>query len=130
MGDPRAAVAVRGTTGLLLDYGGGRYRVDAVLGPWTWEADGTGFASASAFLAAVDDVTIVDDATWRASLPADTDTTGAAGTSGTSPAAESPASAVVPAESGPSGSPAPTAPSVAKTEASTPDAKSKTDPPG
>ena len=72
MDDQRSAVSVLGTTGLLLDYGGGRYRVDALLGPWTWEADGTGFASATAFLAAVNRVAVVDDSTWRASLPATT----------------------------------------------------------
>ena len=77
MDDHRTAVSVLGTTGLLLDYGGGRYRVDALLGPWTWEADGTGFASRQSFLAAVNRVAVVDDSTWRASLPATTVPTGA-----------------------------------------------------
>lgn len=66
----RELVDVRGGTGRLLDYGGGRYRVNLVERGRTWEADGGPYPSLDAFLEVVDQIQHVDEATWKASLPA------------------------------------------------------------
>jgi hypothetical protein len=63
-------VAVRGTTGSLLDYGGGRYRADWNEAGHVLEADGGPFTSADEFIATVDAAQQATDAAWRQSLPA------------------------------------------------------------
>ena len=54
----------------LLDYGdGGRYRADLKRGFWVWELDGEPFDSPDDFLALVSALRVVDEETWRATLP-------------------------------------------------------------
>ena len=86
MDDTRRAVTVGGRPGVLLDYGDGRYRVDLFDGVRTWEADGSPFPSAEAFLAAVGQIRAVDDATWQASV-ADATSSGKAGSAAATPSA-------------------------------------------
>ena len=64
-------VAVRGTTGEIMSYGtGGRFRADWDEGGRSWEADGSGYADAQAFLDVLAAVHHTDHADWLASLPA------------------------------------------------------------
>ncbi len=70
-GEATRAVSVRGTTGWLLEYGGGRYRVDWNEAGHVLEADGGPFDTADAFIATVDAVQRPTEAEWRQSLPAD-----------------------------------------------------------
>jgi len=70
-GEVTKSVAVRGTTGSLLDYGSGRYRIDWNEDGRVLEADGGPFATADAFIATVDEVQQAADAVWRQSLPKD-----------------------------------------------------------
>jgi hypothetical protein len=63
-------VAIRATTGRLLSYGSdGRFRADWDEGGRTWEADGSGFPSAQAFIETVASLHHTDQATWLAALP-------------------------------------------------------------
>jgi hypothetical protein len=54
----------------LLDYGdSGRYRADVKRGFWTWEFDGEPFATPDDFLDLVSAVRVIDEETWRATVP-------------------------------------------------------------
>jgi hypothetical protein len=67
-GEQRSTVSVLGREASLLEYGGGRFRVDVLIGDYVWEFDGEPFGSLDEFLAAVEGVRVVDQATWDASL--------------------------------------------------------------
>jgi len=63
-------VAIRATTGKLLSYGSdGRFRADWDEGGRTWEADGSGFPSAQAFIDTLTGLHHTDQAAWLATLP-------------------------------------------------------------
>jgi hypothetical protein len=62
-------VPLRGTTGITTDEGAPRYRVDWDEQGRTWEADGAPFADVAEFLATLEDLRVVDQATWKAFLP-------------------------------------------------------------
>ena len=53
----------------VLAEGDGRYRADVTRGFWTWELDGAPFDSARGLLDVLGALQVVDEATWRASLP-------------------------------------------------------------
>lgn len=67
-GDERSDVRALGRDASLLAYGNGRFRVDVLIGTHTWEFDGQPFADVDEFLAAVDSVKVVDQATWDRSI--------------------------------------------------------------
>ena len=73
-GETRETIELDGHTASLLDYATegapGTYRVDFVDGFWVWELNGDGFADRNAFLDLISHVAVVDEATWRATLPA------------------------------------------------------------
>jgi len=63
-------MAIRSTTGKLLTYGtDGRFRADWIEGGRTWEADGSGFASAHDFVDTLAGLHHTDRAAWQAALP-------------------------------------------------------------
>jgi hypothetical protein len=70
--DGGQSVPLRGTTAQLITEGGGRYRADWHEADRDWEADGSGYANAQAFLEVVASIHGADQATWMASLPAGT----------------------------------------------------------
>jgi len=63
-------VDLRGTTGVTTDEGAPRYRVDWNEQGRTWEADGAPFTSTDDFLSVLEGLTVIDEPTWKASLPA------------------------------------------------------------
>ena len=62
-------VALRGTTGITTDEGAPRYRVDWDEQGQTWEADGQPFASVDEFLAVLEGIRVIEQATWKARPP-------------------------------------------------------------
>jgi hypothetical protein len=62
-------VTVRRATGVTTDEGAPRYRVDWDEQGQTWEADGEPFADVNEFLSALEQLRVIDEATWKASLP-------------------------------------------------------------
>jgi hypothetical protein len=91
-GDQRSSVEALGRPASLLDYGNGRYRVDVLIGDRTWEFDGEPFTSVDEFLAAVDAIQEVDEATWQRSLAdATVHPIDASGTAPAGPATSAPA---------------------------------------
>jgi hypothetical protein len=73
-GETRETVEFNGRSASLLDYGTegmpGNYRLDFVDGSWIWELNGDGFADRDAFLELASHVGVVDEASWKATLPA------------------------------------------------------------
>lgn len=73
-GETREIVEFNGRSASLLDYAAegmpGNYRLDFVDGAWIWELNGDGFADRDAFLELASHVGVVDEATWKATLPA------------------------------------------------------------
>jgi len=62
-------VTVRGAHGVTTDEGAPRYRVDWNEQGHTWEADGEPYTDVNEFLALLDHVRILDQASWEATLP-------------------------------------------------------------
>jgi hypothetical protein len=75
-GETRETIEFNGRTASLLDYATegspGTYRLDFVDGFWVWELNGDGFADRDSFLDLASKVAVVDEATWKATLPPDT----------------------------------------------------------
>ena len=71
-GERRDTVAIGGESWSVTEFADGddaQYRADVLRDFWTWEFDGSGFASQAAFVATVAGAQVVDLATWEASLP-------------------------------------------------------------
>jgi hypothetical protein len=72
-GEQRETIDFNGRPASLLDYGAptapGTYRLDLVDGMWIWEFNGDAFADRAAFLDLAAHVAVVDEATWKATLP-------------------------------------------------------------
>lgn len=66
---PTTTVTVRDHPAFVVISEGSRQRVVWQDGFWVWEADGIDLGSLDAFLAVLDGLTVVDEATWNASLP-------------------------------------------------------------
>ncbi|MEY2424416.1 MAG: hypothetical protein QOI95_4483 [Acidimicrobiaceae bacterium] len=62
-------VTLRGTTGVTTDEGAPRYRVDWDEQGQTWEADGEPFVDVNEFVSVLEQLRVIDEATWKAGLP-------------------------------------------------------------
>jgi hypothetical protein len=62
-------VQLRSTSGVTTDEGAPRYRVDWDEQGQTWEADGEPFADINEFLSVLEGLRVIDEASWKASLP-------------------------------------------------------------
>jgi hypothetical protein len=62
-------VTVRGAHGVTTDEAAPRYRVDWDEQGQTWEADGAPFTDVNEFLAVLEHLRVIDEATWTAALP-------------------------------------------------------------
>jgi hypothetical protein len=73
-GEARETIEFNGRSASLLDYSAegaqGSYRLNVLDGFWVWELNGDGFADRNAFLDLASKVKVVDETTWKASLPA------------------------------------------------------------
>ena len=73
-GEQRDSVAIAGESWSVVRYDSGdglpaTYRADVLRGFWTWEFDGSGFASQEAYIDTIAGARVVDEAAWEAGLP-------------------------------------------------------------